>query len=44
VRGLVRPEDMPKKTGNSKTTAADRTDPGDGEDAAAPATPSFKMG
>jgi len=33
VRGLVRPEDMPKKTGKSDATAPDGTDPGDGEDA-----------
>ena len=35
VRGLVRPEDMPKKTGKSDRTAPDGTDPGDGEDAEA---------
>ena len=33
MRGLVRPEDMPKKTGKSEATAPDGTDPGDGEDA-----------
>jgi ParB family chromosome partitioning protein len=33
VRGLVRPEDMPKKTGKSNATAPNGTDPGDGEDA-----------
>jgi ParB family chromosome partitioning protein len=35
ARGLVRPEDMPKKTGKSETTASDGTDPGDREDAEA---------
>jgi ParB family chromosome partitioning protein len=35
VRGLVRSEDMPKKTGKSDTTVPDGTDPGDGEDAEA---------
>ena len=35
VRGLVRPEDMPKKTGKSEATAPDGTAPGDGEDAEA---------
>ncbi len=33
VRGLVRPEDMPKKTGKSEGTAPDRTAPGGDEDA-----------
>jgi ParB family chromosome partitioning protein len=35
VRGLIRPEDMPKKTGKSEATAPDGTAPGDGEDAEA---------
>ena len=35
VRGLVRSEDMPKKTGKSDTTAPDGTDPGIVEDAEA---------
>jgi ParB family chromosome partitioning protein len=35
VRGLVRPEDMPKKTGKSNATAPDGTDPGDCEEAEA---------
>jgi ParB family transcriptional regulator, chromosome partitioning protein len=35
TRGLVRPEDMPKKTGKSKATAPDGTDSGIGEDAEA---------
>ena len=35
VRGLVRPEDMPKKNGKSDVTAPDGTDPGIGEDAEA---------
>ena len=33
VRGLVRPEDMPKKSGKSEATAPNGTAPGDGEDA-----------
>jgi ParB family chromosome partitioning protein len=43
VRGLVRPEDMPKKTGKSEATASDGTAPGDDEDAAI-GRPEFSAG